>query len=322
MSQHPNSTPRVSVVVPAFNVARYISDAVESVRAQTLKQWELLIVDDGSTDQTGTIADSYVAGDARIRVVHQENGGLSNARNTGIRNVNPASPYSLFLDADDMLCPDALEMLVGILASEPDMVGVYGLPLAITTDGRPLTRRIEDAYGYRRRGLVRGRCVDWPAEDPTTVEVLAIWTCIQTAGQLLLRRRSMDGLWFDPGIVSEDWDYWFRLSLRGGFKQLNKFVMLKRENPTSITSTWKRTSRTAPIMRRKWLALPEATPAVRQLIKQGHRESVLLRFGWGWSSIRVGEVSGGIRHFATLVLEAVNYIAMLNEYRNAIRSRA
>lgn len=102
--------PIVSIVMPAYNVENYISDAIESVLAQTMGDWELLVVDDGSTDASGAIASRYARRDARIQVYHKNNGGLSDARNYGLERVRGAFVH--FFDSDDTIQPDFYEKLL------------------------------------------------------------------------------------------------------------------------------------------------------------------------------------------------------------------
>ncbi len=100
----------VTVIMPVYNVLSLLPEAVESVLRQTCPDWELILIDDGSTDGSGAACDRYAASDPRIRVIHQENGGLSAARNTGLSAA--AGKYLQFLDSDDWLEPDALEVLL------------------------------------------------------------------------------------------------------------------------------------------------------------------------------------------------------------------
>ena len=96
----------VSIVVPVYNVEKYLREAVDSVCAQTYPEWELLLVDDGSTDQSGAICDEYAQTDERIRVFHTDNRGVSCARNLGIENAK--GHWIAFLDSDDYLNKDCL----------------------------------------------------------------------------------------------------------------------------------------------------------------------------------------------------------------------
>ena len=91
--------PRISVIIPAYNAQDYLKNCVESVRKQTFQDWELLIIDDGSRDRTRAICDECAAADDRIRVFHKKNGGVSSARNLGLREAK--GDYIAFLDVDD-----------------------------------------------------------------------------------------------------------------------------------------------------------------------------------------------------------------------------
>ena len=100
----------VSIIVPVFNVEKYLREAVNSVCEQTYPNWELLLVDDGSTDQSGDICDEYGQKDSRIRVFHTVNRGVSCARNLGIDNAR--GHWISFMDSDDYLKKDCLETSV------------------------------------------------------------------------------------------------------------------------------------------------------------------------------------------------------------------
>lgn len=100
---------KISVIVPIYKVENYLERCVNSIRNQTYKNLEILLVDDGSPDRCGEMCDSYAKEDARITVIHKENGGLSDARNVGIEAST--GEYLAFVDSDDWLDPDMLELL-------------------------------------------------------------------------------------------------------------------------------------------------------------------------------------------------------------------
>lgn len=122
---------KFSVIMPLCNKAPYVRKAVESVVGQTCRDWELIVVDDGSTDGGGGIVASIV--DARIRLVRQENAGVSAARNRGA-SLSTA-PYITFLDADDWWEPTFLEEMAGLIERHPD-AGIYGTSYWIVKNGR------------------------------------------------------------------------------------------------------------------------------------------------------------------------------------------
>lgn len=106
------SAPLVSVVVPVYNVAPYINKCLKSLSSQTYKNTEIILVDDGSTDESGLICDNFATAHNNTKVIHKTNGGLSDARNFGIENAS--GEYIYFFDSDDVIHPDAIRILVSI----------------------------------------------------------------------------------------------------------------------------------------------------------------------------------------------------------------
>ena len=107
---------KVSIIIPIYNVEKFLAEAIESVINQTHKNLEIILVDDGSPDNCGKIADEYAAKDDRIKVIHKPNGGLSAARNSGIEIAT--GDYMMFLDSDDLLTLDACELFLNKIESE------------------------------------------------------------------------------------------------------------------------------------------------------------------------------------------------------------
>ena len=101
--------PKISIIIPVYNVEKYLRRCLDSVVNQTFQNWQAVCVDDGSPDNSGAILDEYAARDKRFVVVHQKNGGLSNARNAGLEKSS--GQYVLYLDSDDFLHPQTLEIL-------------------------------------------------------------------------------------------------------------------------------------------------------------------------------------------------------------------
>ena len=100
--------PKVSIIVPVYNTARYLARCLDSIAAQTFTDWECICVDDGSTDESGAMLDAYARRDARFRVIHQENGGVSRARNAGLDAAR--GEYVGFVDSDDWVEPETYEL--------------------------------------------------------------------------------------------------------------------------------------------------------------------------------------------------------------------
>lgn len=104
---------KVSIVVPIYNVEKYLDECVRSLINQTYKNIEIILVDDGSKDSSGAIADNLAKEDSRIRVIHKDNGGVSSARNLGIKNAT--GDYICFVDSDDYLAPEFVEYMIRMI---------------------------------------------------------------------------------------------------------------------------------------------------------------------------------------------------------------
>ena len=107
--------PLLSIIVPIYNVEQYLDRCIQSILNQTYQNLEIILVDDGATDCSGAIADSYAAKDKRIKVFHKENGGLSDARNYGLEHVT--GDYILFIDSDDFIVNIMCERLITVASS-------------------------------------------------------------------------------------------------------------------------------------------------------------------------------------------------------------
>lgn len=115
----------VSVIVPVYNVEKYLPICIQSIIDQTYRNIEILLVDDGSQDSSGVLCDSFAKKDNRIVVIHKENGGLSSARNVGIREAT--GDYITFVDSDDYISNDFIEKTVNLLMSNNAQICIMGM---------------------------------------------------------------------------------------------------------------------------------------------------------------------------------------------------
>jgi glycosyltransferase involved in cell wall biosynthesis len=191
------TTPRVSIVTPAFNCEEYIETTIRSVLAQTVAEFELLIVDDGSTDRTAAIAQQFAASDARVRVIKQSNRGQAAARNTAMRHAR-ASHFAL-LDADDVWRPTFLAEQLAIFDAHPDVdiVSANAHNLGGRWDGAPLKPVI-------------GRC-----QVVSLLDLICVEDSICIAS--MFSRQVLDKIGgFDEQLrTNEDYDFWLRAACAG-----------------------------------------------------------------------------------------------------------
>lgn len=143
MSNNQSNMPLISVIIPAYKVEKYLAFCVESVVAQTLASYEVIIVDDGSPDNTGEIADHLAQQYETVKVIHQENAGVSTARNTGIDNAQ--GKYITFIDGDDFIAPTFLEYMVNMVEKNHSDFGL-ALDCFTKNDEKPLDQTEDKVY--------------------------------------------------------------------------------------------------------------------------------------------------------------------------------
>ena len=195
------SAPLVSVVIPAYNATAFLGETLDSVLAQSYTNLEIIVVDDGSTDATPHLLDSY--GD-RICVLRQANAGQAAARNYGARAAH--GELLAFLDSDDLWNPDKIARQVALLCRFPTALAVYCDHRTIDAQGHPLASNAALAY---------------PRPSGDILRALLLGPCIITPGLVLLRRRAFDvtgGFDETPMMRGhEDYALWLRLAAQGSF---------------------------------------------------------------------------------------------------------
>jgi glycosyltransferase involved in cell wall biosynthesis len=220
LGQHETVPGLISVMMPAYNAERFIGQAIDSLFSQTYANWELIVVNDGSTDDTAAVAGRYF--DPRIHLVNQENGGESMARNTALSLMR--GEFVAFLDADDQYFPEHLETAAGYLNANPSREGVYTDGFHCDTDGRLLK-----SLSSRRRGPFEG----WLFEELIRAsDVFGPPLCIVLRRKPILERN----LSYDPRIViGPDWDFNTRFAEFTSFGYIDRYTCLYRVHKTNIT---------------------------------------------------------------------------------------
>ena len=210
----------VSIMMPVYNAAPFVAAAVQSVLGQTYSQWELIIIDDGSTDGSGSIVAGF--DDPRLRVFTQANQGEAAARNAALRNMR--GEFIAFLDADDLFEPHHLQVMVGYLQSHPDRDAVYGDGYHIDEEGAQLK-----SLSSRRRGPFEGDIFE---QVVLASDVFGPPTCVVLRREPVVQSR----LSFDEQIViGPDWDFLTRTAEKMTFGYVDVHSCRYRVHRTNIT---------------------------------------------------------------------------------------
>lgn len=220
----------VSVIIPTFNYGALIGDALGSIARQTLTDWECLIVDDGSTDDTEEVVRTISSVDPRFQFLQKSNAGPAAARNLGI--TRSSGKYIQFLDADDLLEARKLECHSAYLRSHPDIDIVYGSACYFTTE-QPLVLS----------AAISGSDDPWmpniSGQGRPVLDALAYGNTMVISSPLV-RRSWIDRVGgFDESLLAyEDWHYWIRCAAGGArfqFVDEPETRALVRSHPTSIS---------------------------------------------------------------------------------------
>jgi len=286
-----SAAPKVTVVIAVYNAERFIQQTLDSVFAQTMHEVDLIVVDDGSTDGTAAILSAI--GDRRLRVLHQANGGVSAARNAGLALAR--APYIFFLDADDVLLPDALQRMVAILENNPQHVACFAHHIRISEDGVELSRRADLPLKM------------FPADDTlrnlvTKNFIVCGAICIRTEAARRVRGFNAELKW------GEDWEFWCRLAVLADFAAMpNDIVLLYRQHGGSTNSRW----RNSPI-RPDYKAIETvyANTAIRQRLPAAEltRRKRLAQIDAFWTAARNAYAQGRTVEFLTyMIVGALRY---------------
>ena len=246
------------MVVAAFQAEQFLEMTLRSLQAQSYTKWECVVVDDGSQDGTWEVGRRLAEEDPRIRCIAQKkNGGVSSARNEGLRILSPHAELVSFLDSDDLLLRDGISTLVESLDSRPDAQGACGWSERIDASGEIVQvgrqRAIQTwrpvGRGFRVRTL-------GPTED-TSFETLAHHGSLYPPATALVRRTVLQEVGgFDSDLkCQEDGDIWLRVARRGPFVFVDRQVAWYRKHDRSAMLSTAVCVKSLNIVRRKaWLA--------------------------------------------------------------------
>lgn len=208
--------PVISIIIPAYNAEKTILETIQSLQKQTFSNFEIVVINDGSTD--GTVKLLNTIEDSRLKVFSYENGGLPVARNRGIDNAT--GDFITFIDADDLWTPDKLELQLAALQQHPDAGVAYSWTAFIN-------EKSEFLYAWEPlyySGNVHSQ--------------LLVRNFISSGSNILVRRQFIELAGkFDPALKSaEDWDYYLRLAALCSFVLVPKHQILYRRSSQSMTS--------------------------------------------------------------------------------------
>jgi glycosyltransferase involved in cell wall biosynthesis len=274
--------PLVSVIIPAYNHGDVVTDAVESVLQQTYRPLEIIVVDDGSTDDTRNVLQPYAS---RLRYLFQENRGAGAARNLGIAHAT--GELLAFLDADDRWLPGKLAAQIAHLAARPEAALVH-----------------TDTFLWDpHRGVCERRSRPRPDEYDGRCYARLFWGGAICVSSVVVRRASLEGVGvFEEtirGASAQDYDLWWRLARRFEFTYVDVPLALYRIRPAHETRTARRLQDELFVVRRRLREDPE----LRTLIgRRGIRQRLFrLWCDLGYLRLDAGELLEARRAFGEAI---------------------
>jgi glycosyltransferase involved in cell wall biosynthesis len=296
----------VSVVIPCYNGSRFIGETLRAAIATVGVELEIVVVDDGSSDDSATIIREMAATDPRVRMIQQPNSGVALARNVGIGASLRESRYVLFLDADDLVLPEAIARMMNRLDTDSDLIAAVGTCSRIDEHGELLTPAPDLIEAHRVDP--DGRIIVSDSVDRIGYWHLLPINPIPTPGMCLLRRRSLPATeLFDPACIGcEDWDLWIRLSRAGDFGLVGGEVLRYRDHAKNASKDF------ASLKGHRAAVYDKQSPLI--ISSERRRFVAAYRYGmfkfdaqlcWHWSRAEFGERR--IREGARLALRALRY---------------
>lgn len=219
--------PLIGVIIPVYNVEKYLKQCIDSVLNQDFKDIEVILVNDGSKDSSGEICDYYQKKDSRVKVIHKKNGGLSDARNSGIKEC--ISDYILFLDSDDYWKQNCLSEIAKCIENDVDIVFLTAAKYFEKTG------KLEGKFETLDKGKIKNKSKKEVFEYLASSDKYPVSACTK-----LIRKNVIieNNLYFEKGLLSEDIDWSTKLFIAAEKFDvcLVEFYIYRKQREGSITN--------------------------------------------------------------------------------------
>jgi len=270
--------PIVSVIIPTYNRGYVVHRAINSVLNQSFSDFEILLVDDGSTDDTRKVAESFA--DKRIKYIYKTNGGVSSARNAGLKNAQ--GEFICCLDSDDLWPKDYLEVMTKKLCDNPQYGAAYCMRTRLFEDGTMQASYQEEFFSSGQ-----------------ITEALFKKTFIQTSA-ICFKRNILEGLFFDETLTNgEDVDMWLRISMKTEFLFVPDIQIIYSQQVSDEKFSSKNCNR-ARVLERFYFKLGGD--------KYIQRKTAMIKISYAWRSAAKKALNTGCRKAAIeLIKTAMSY---------------
>lgn len=303
----------LSIIVYARCAEAFLGKTLESICGQSFQDWECIVVDDGSRDQTSSLVEKFVERDSRFTLVRQSYGGVARAKNRGFLESIPTTSYVSFIDAGDVWAPTAIAELIAHLRNDVDAVGAHGIAVDMdekTEFGGLLCAPIRGPRLEYRNRTFR----ELPSIEPTSFAALICGDILSPSGVLVARRSAYEtaGL-YDPKLQGcEQWGLTLRLCGSGSIRYLDKVVL----QSSSMGRNCLETKRWRIGVRRVQLNTffsPKDSPSQRAILNEGWRALHWIKIRKNWKDAFEGCVRGApvsaLKSLSLMPFHVLDYLA-------------
>jgi glycosyltransferase involved in cell wall biosynthesis len=272
-----SSAPRLSVISPMYNSGKFLAATIESILAQTMGELELILSDDGSTDDTVAIAEEFAARDSRVKVVKNPHRGIVATRNAGLAATDRNSLFITFFDSDDLWENNAAELLIAALDDNPRAPAAHGICRCVDMNGVQFPGDDHPERVRNRHSIVGGSIRPIPRSAPTDFGALLIENYIRTPGTSMIRRSALDAVGgFDVSTEPcDDWDINLRLARLGDFAFVDEILLSWRRHSTATSNVSTRLRRAYLVTRHHSIHAQENTPEQRAAAEVALRAEIV-----------------------------------------------
>ncbi|HXC60598.1 MAG TPA: glycosyltransferase [Steroidobacteraceae bacterium] len=299
-----SSAPRLSIVVPTYNSAKYLGLTIDSLLAQTMPDFELILSDDASTDDTVKIGEAYAARDSRVKVVRNPHGGTAATRNAGLAATHPGSEFITFFDHDDLWDRNAALTLVAALDRHPEAPAAHFVCHCIDSAGLRIPGDDHSANMRNRRAIGKGGIERLPPTAPTSFEALLVQNYPTTPGTSMIRRSSFQKVGGYEAEVEpcDDWDMNLRISRLGGFAFIDEELLSWRRHSMATSNLSTRWRKAYMATRRRSIHAPTNTPVQRRAARSALRVEIMSLLKSSAGEVARGAFKSGAKKMARSLL--------------------
>jgi glycosyltransferase involved in cell wall biosynthesis len=307
----PNA-PRLSVVCPMYNSGEYLAATIESILAQSMTDLELVLSDDGSTDDTLEIADDFAAKDPRVRVVRNAHKGIVATRNSGLAATDRRSEFITLFDSDDLWEKHAAATLMAALQRNPQAPAAHGVCRCVDMNGVQFPNDDREELTRNRFAIAGDKVVAVPRSAPTSFGALLIENYITTPGNSMIRRTAFDAVGnFAAGIEPcDDWDMNLRIARLGDFVFVDEVLLSWRRHSMSISNVSTRWRNAVMATRYRSIYSRENTPEQRMAARAAVRRDMKYLLKDAVAKALQGEFSSAPKKLARVGLFAAVYVGL------------